>query len=140
MSAEQEAYYDLSYYTLAHRDSSFIHQHVVDAFTAQYANEQTRPIGLTFSLVGLYLCVEHRFSGRQVQRVHTNLARHKQRPWPTFVLPNDRGSITVFDVLAAPEGPQRDVAIHDWCASVWRAFRDNRPLVAELLHRYGVVY
>src|SRR5262249_16749859 len=67
MSTEQEAYYELAYYPLALRDPSFIHQHLVDAFTAQYASEQTKPIALTFSLVGLYLLVERQFTGRQVQ-------------------------------------------------------------------------
>ena len=129
MSAEQEAYYELSYYTLAHRDPSFIHQHIVDAFTAQHANEQTKPIGLTFSLVGLYLLIERRYSGRQVQRAHTDLARHKQHDWPAFTLPHDRGSVTVFHVLATPEGPERDAAIHAWCRAVWKAFRDSHEKV-----------
>lgn len=129
MSAEQEAYYELSYYTLAHPDPSFIHQHIVDAFTAQYANEQTKPIALAFSLAGLYLQIERQFSGRQVQRVHMALAKHKQRGWPAVTLPRDRGSVTVFDVLAAPEGPERDAAIHAWCAAVWEAFHDSHKMV-----------
>lgn len=143
MSAEQEAYYELSYYTLAHRDPSFIHQHIVDAFTAQYANERTKPIGLTFSLVGLYLLAERQFSGRQVQLVHMKLAQRNPRqvhPWPTFALPHDRGSVTVFDVLAAAEGQPRDAAIHNWCACVWAAFRDNSQLVTGRLRQYGVIY
>src|SRR5262247_2885212 len=73
----EDAYNELCYYTLAHRDPSFIHQHVVDAFAAQNADEQTKPIKLTFALVGLYLHVEKRFSGRKVQRVHMDLARKK---------------------------------------------------------------
>jgi hypothetical protein len=36
-----------------HRDPSFIHQYVVDAFAAQQADEQTKPMKLTFALVGL---------------------------------------------------------------------------------------
>lgn len=35
MASEQETYNELCYYTLSHGDSSFIHQHVVDAFAAQ---------------------------------------------------------------------------------------------------------
>lgn len=34
-NSEQQAYYELSYYTLAHPDPNFIHQHIVDAFGAQ---------------------------------------------------------------------------------------------------------
>jgi hypothetical protein len=128
---------EMAYYTLAHRDPSFIHQHVVDAFAAQTADEQTKPIKLTFALVGLYLHVEKQFSGKQVQRVHMDLARKKQL-WPAFSLPSDRGSLTAAAVLAVPAGPERDEAIHAWCASVWEAFRDCRPTVAALLREYGI--
>jgi hypothetical protein len=98
LPAEQNAYDELCCYTLAHRDSSFIHQHVVDAFIAQHADEQTRPISLTFALVGLYLHVAKQLSGRQVQRTHMNLARQK-RSWPAFQLPSARGSMTAADVI-----------------------------------------
>jgi hypothetical protein len=81
MLSEQEAYDELRCYALAHGDPSFILQHVVDAFTAQHADERTKPIALTFALVRLYLCVENRRSGRQVQRAHMALARQK-RQWP----------------------------------------------------------
>jgi hypothetical protein len=133
-----DAYHELCCYTLAHRDRSFIHQHAVDAFAAQHADERTKPIKLTFALVGLYLYVERQFSGKQVQRVHMGLARHK-RPWPAIALPSDRGRITVADVLGVPAGPERDRAIRAWCASVWEAFRDCRPTVAELLRACGIV-
>jgi len=132
MSSEQDAYDELRYYTLAHLDAGFIHQHVVDAFTAQHATVQTKPIALTFALVGLYLLVEKGFSGRQIQRVHMELARNKQT-WPVIELPLERGSITVFDVVAVPEGVERDAAIHAWCGSVWAAFRGSGQFVRDLL-------
>src|SRR5437870_9391695 len=118
MVSNEDAYNELCCYTLTHGDPAFIHQHVVDAFAAQNADDQTKPIKLTFALVGLYLHVEKQFSGKRVQRVHMALAKRK-RVWPSFALPNDRGSLTVTDVLAAPEGPERDRAIHSWSASVW---------------------
>jgi hypothetical protein len=43
MGSEQDAYNELSAYTLAHRDPAFIHQHVVDAFAAQRADRYRRP-------------------------------------------------------------------------------------------------
>ncbi len=67
MKTAQASYNELSYYTLALRDPAFIHQHIVDAFAAQTADEHTRPIKLTFALAGLYLHVEKGFTGRQVQ-------------------------------------------------------------------------
>jgi hypothetical protein len=135
--SEVEAYDALQCYTLAHGKPEFIHQHVVDAWTAQHADEQTKPIGLTFALVGLYLHLERGFSGRQVQRAHMALGRRK-RSWPSFILPRDRGSVTASQVMAAPPGPQRDRAIDAWCASVWDAFRENHALVADLLQRCGM--
>lgn len=75
--SEQHAYHELQCYTLAHGDVEFIHQHVVDVWAAQHADETTKPIGLAFALVGLYLHVERGVSGRQVQRVHMALARRK---------------------------------------------------------------
>ena len=137
-ATEELAYEALQFYTLARTDPAFIHQYVVDAWALQHADERTKPIKIAFALVGLYLHVERGFSGRQVQRVHTALARNSLT-WPTFALPAQRGSLTVSQVIAAAAGPERDRAIDAWCASVWDAFRENRPVVIELLdqHRIG---
>lgn len=137
LSSEEDAYNELCAYTLTHGDAAFIHQHVVDAFAAQNADERSKSIGVAFALVGLYLHVEKGLSGREVQRVHVLLGRQK-RAWPKFTLPRDRGSIRASDVLAAPAGPARDEAIHQWCASVWEAFAAGRPTVVELLRQHGV--
>ena len=137
LTQEQEAYHALCGYTLALGDAEFIHQHVVDAFAAQRADERSKPIAIAFSLVGLYLLVEKKRTGREVQRAHMRLGRQR-REWPAFVLPRDRGSMTVVDVMAAPGGPERNRAIHAWCASVWAAFADGRQTVAELLRQEGI--
>lgn len=137
-TTEQNVYDELRCYTLTHRDPSFIHQNVVDAFTAQHADAQTKPIALTFALIGLYLCVERNFSGKRVQRVHMDLARHKQT-WPTFPLPSERGSLTAADVMAAPEGPERDHAIYAWCASVWNAYSGSRQMLIDILRQQGIL-
>ena len=131
-ASEQDAYDELCAYTLSLGDPRFIHQHVVDAFGAQNAHENSKPIGVTFALVGLYLHLERELSGKQVQVAHMRLARRKQA-WPTFLLPVDRGAIAAADVLAAPAGPERDRAIDAWCAAVWEAFRDSHETVAGLV-------
>lgn len=138
MNAERDAYNALCSYTLAHGDVAFIHQHVVDAFAAQRADEESKPIQPVFALVGLYLLIEKQFSGRQVQRVHMRLARHG-RSWPRVVLPRERGSMTAVDVMAAHDGRERDAAIHAWCVSVWAAFAENRGVVADLLRQHGIL-
>jgi hypothetical protein len=134
MNEEESAYHELSAYTLQRGDPSFIHQHVVDAWAAQHASPDSKPIGVFFALVGLYLHVERGLTGREVQRVHMKLAKQRE-PWPVGTLPVARGAITALDVLAAPEGKARDAKIDEWCESVWRAYADSRDAVVELLRR-----
>jgi len=98
------------------------------------ADENTKPIKITFALIGLYLHVEKQFTGKQVQQVHMALARRKH-PWPSFALPADRGKISVADVLAAGD---RDNTIHAWCSSVWDAYQGSRQQVIDLLRQHGV--
>ncbi len=136
-ASEENAYDELQCYTLERADTTFIHQHVVDAWAAQHADESSKPIGVAFALVGLYLHLERGFNGRQVQQGHMALARRPQT-WPSFPLPDDRGSITAIQVVAAPAGAVRDEAIDAWCASVWAAFHDSHQDVAELLKRHGI--
>jgi GNAT superfamily N-acetyltransferase len=132
-ASPQDQFNKLFYYTLGHPDTIyFIHQHAVDAFTAQQATEKTKPIGLTFALVGLYLFLEKNYSGRQVQQAHMHMGKHK-REWPIFGLPTQRGEITVSDVIAATEGPERDAKIKTWCASVWQAYHEDHRTVETLV-------
>jgi hypothetical protein len=140
MTSDEDAYNALCAYTLEHAlaEPAFIHQHVVDAYAAQRADEHSKPISVTFALVGLYLHVEKQFSGRRVQRVHMELARSR-RPWPPFELPAGRGAMTAADVMAVRAGPERDRALDEWCASVWRAFAaTSQPTIIELLSQHGI--
>jgi Family of unknown function (DUF5946) len=130
--AALQQYHELCGYSLTHADPAFLHQHVVDAFAAQIATASTKPITLIFALVGLYLHVEKHQSGKQVQRVHTLLAR-RHKNWPRLNLPTARGDVTVSDVMSAPAGPARDALIDTWCASVWAAYRACHDQVAELI-------
>jgi hypothetical protein len=135
MDAMREAYDEVYAYTMGRPD--FILQHVVDAFAAQTASEGSKPIGVVFALVGLYLHVEKQFSGFEVQKAHMRMGRQK-RQWPAIPLPRDRGSMTAADVLEVPAGPARDRAIDDWCRSVWTAFRDSRQTIVDLLREYQI--
>jgi hypothetical protein len=130
--SDQEAYNELAYYTLALSDPAFIHQQVVDAYTAQHADEHTKPIATAFALIGLYLSVEKGFSGKQVQQAHMQLAK-KRKQWPTFKPPDQKGDITVEDVLAAQPGHDRDNKIQEWCGSVWEAWNESHQQVRDLV-------
>jgi hypothetical protein len=84
---EQQAYEALQYYTLSLADARFLHQHVVDAWSAQNATIDGKSIALTFALIGLYLHVER---GK------------RKHQWPRFSLPGVRGGFTAADVMAQP--------------------------------------
>ncbi len=129
---DDEAYQELQGYTLLHGDPAFIHQHVVDAFAAQHASAEDKPIRVAFALVGLYLHLVRGASGREVQLAHMRLAR-RRRTWPRFDPPAERGEVTPTDVMAAAAGPDRDRAIDAWCRSVWSAWHASHERVARLL-------
>ena len=129
---DQEAYNELSYYTLAHKSQEFIHQYIVDAYAAQHADETSKPIYLAFALAGLYLHNEKHYSGKEVQLAHMQLAKEKKE-WPVFKLPTERGAITVHDVLTSPPGTERDKMIQRWSAITWNAFSESRARVIEWL-------
>ena len=124
-------------YVYAMGRPGFVLQHVVDAFAVQTADPDSKPIAVVFGLVGLYLHVEKQFSGREVQRVHMLLGR-RRRGWPGMALPEERGTLTVADVLAASAGPERDLAIENWCRSVWTACAGNRETIIALLREYPI--
>ena len=136
--SETDAYNELSAWTMSNPGRDFIHQHVVDTWKAQTADESTRPIGVVFSLAGLYLHVERGFTGRQVQEAHMKMAKSRE-PWPRLPLPSFRGEMTASDVLAAPEGASREKAIHEWTASTWKAFSASRDAIIDILARHSVV-
>lgn len=137
MKSDLDLYYELTYYTLSHPNPAFIHQHVVDAFAAQNADEDTKAITVAFALIGLYLHLQKNYSGKEVQQAHMHLA-NRRKQWPDFDLPEDRGSFTVSDVVRAPAGPKRDEAIEKWCLAVWEAYRQSHEKVARLVRDYLV--
>jgi hypothetical protein len=132
---EREQYSELSFYTLAHQDVSFIHQHIVDAQIAQTADDSIKPISIVFSLVGLFLHVEKNYTGREVQQFHLKMAENKKK-WPTIIFPAKRGAVTISNVLAIPAGTERDKMIHQWCVSVWDAYKDNQTTIKNLVEQY----
>ncbi len=101
--SDQELFDELSFYTLAHDDPAFIHENSADAYRAQHIDHATKPIAVVFAVVGLYLYLEKGFTGRQVQRAHMRMAKHR-KTWPRLPLPASQASITVADVLATPPG------------------------------------
>lgn len=132
------AHDELQCWTLTLGDAAFVHQHVVDAWAAQHAAPEGKPIALAFALVGLHLHLDHGLNGREVQRAHMAMAQ-RQKSWPQFLpLPEVRGTMTARNVLAAPPGPERLQAIDRWCAEVWAAYREHHATVAALVQTHGI--
>jgi hypothetical protein len=126
---------ELSYYTLAHGDPKFIHQHLVDAYGAQHVRLSQSTIGAAFALAGLYLAVERGFTGRQVQKMHMLMARTSKQ-WPRIDPPEDVGPLTVGDVMAVEPGPRRDEVLMEWCTSTWSAWSSEHDRVREMVGRF----
>jgi hypothetical protein len=126
-----ETFHTLCFYTLSHGSPEFIHQHVVDAYTAQAAGPDVKPIAIFFALAGLYLHLERGYSGKEVQQAHLLMAR-LTKTYVSIQLPEYRGSITAADVLQASPGNERDSMIREWCKTVWQAFASEQEKVRQL--------
>jgi len=130
--SDQDLYNELACYTLELRDPEFIHQHVVDAYAVQHAGPQTKPIAIVFGLMGLFLHLEKKFTGRQVQRAHMEMAR-KRKHWSAPPIPQrESAEIYVGDVVAAPPGTERNAMIRRWCQAVWQDWQHARPQIEAL--------
>jgi Family of unknown function (DUF5946) len=131
----EEKYHTLAYYTLGLKDNNFIHQHLVDVYTVQNANQNTKPISLTFALMGLYLLIEEGYTGRAIQKFHAKMSNDKQ-DWVLFPIPNYLGNITIDDVILAAEGEQRNLMLLNWCHSVWAAFKPHHKEISKIANYY----
>lgn len=130
----RDAYHEILAYTLSLGDLEFIHQLAVDAYAAQHARLNTKPMTTAFALVGLYLVSERGFSGRQVQRVHSLLAS-RSRKWPVFSPPGKQAHVTVLDVVDCPDRLKQE-AIRAWSEAVWATFQAESMRVVGLLEGY----
>jgi len=124
----EAAYHELTIRTLQAGDSSFMHQHTVDAYTAQHARPDTPPIGPFFALAGLYLALEEGFTGREVQLAHMAMAKRKGEfgPWPVFTPPLSRGDVGVVQVAKEESLSE---ALRRWMESVWTAWEVEQAKV-----------
>ena len=125
-----ELYNQLAFYTLSHKGNDFIHQHVVDAYTLQTANEKTKPIAIIYALAGIYLHVEKNYTGKEVQQAHIIMSKNSKQ-FPKITLPENRGEITISEIIKIDDPKEKDVAIHKWCESIWQAFSSQHKVIIE---------
>ena len=134
MTTNNKLFEELSFYTLSHSDPNyFIHQLIVDAYTAQTATKHTKKISLVFSIVGLYLLIEKNYSGKEIQGAHTLLSSYK-KDIPEIKLPEKRGNITIIEVLESKLN--RDEMIKKWCYSVWKEYEINKEEIKRYCGKY----
>jgi hypothetical protein len=122
---------ELTAYTMSKNDPAFIQQHCVDAYGAQHSGGETKSITTAFSLVGLYLFLEHGYTGREVQQAHTTLGE-QDRSWPELSPPDSPGEITVQKVLDANPEDERTRMIERWAESVWQTWEASHQWVREV--------
>jgi hypothetical protein len=133
-----QAFSDLACYTVAKQDLAFIHQHAVDAYEAQHGGGNSRPITTVFGLIGLYLCLEEGYTGREVQAAHMRIARIR-KDWPRLEPPTQPAKLTVMDVLRADTDKMKDAMIRQWSESVWEIWDHRHAWVRKTTTRmlYG---
>ena len=132
-----DLYWELSAFTLGLSDTTFPHQHVVDAYAAQHVGPGMKPITAAFALIGLYLAFERGYTGRQVQLVHMAIAR-KRHAWPSFEPPPARAALTVRDVLRSVKAQSYKTPIMDWARSVWDMWQQEHERIGLLIEEAGL--
>jgi hypothetical protein len=106
---------------------------MVDAYCLQHPeNYCASAKSFAAHLTGLCSAFEH--------GSHHSLLRATQR-WlngPSRIekpeLPEFKGTVTIADVLSAPEGDAFPAAIEDWARSTWDAYESLQPLARRWLH------
>jgi len=123
-------YAEVSGFEFEHPVMLRYHQLSVDAYGAQHGGAPATPIRLGYSLAGLWLALEHAFSGDEVRAVHQAMG-HAEDWWPVFEPPVGRAWRTVRDV--AEQGVRRGsstghaTATTAWAEDVWRVWTSERP-------------
>ncbi|MFE3104030.1 DUF5946 family protein [Nocardia tengchongensis] len=134
-------YNEVSSFALIHPPLDRWNQLSADAYGAQPSradDTDPKPVRLVYSLVGLYLALEHGCSGEDVRAAHRMLGR-PDPSWPSLSGPATSIGMTVMDV--AERGLMRESltghagALHEWVESVWSAWDSRHAAIAELSRR-----
>jgi hypothetical protein len=126
---------ELTAYFMLNPDITFSAQHAVDAYGAQHSGGVTKTITTAYSLIGLYLAVEHGYTGRQVQLAHMELAKKKIQ-WPSLDLPTKHYSISVADVLKSEEGSYRIEMLMKWATHIWDTWERHHEWTRSICANY----
>jgi hypothetical protein len=112
-----------------------IHQLTVDAYAVQHAGGPHPDKSVDIHLSGLYLVLEQGVHPMSVPKLLQTLAETVD-PWPRFIPPADRGSLTIFDVALSGSDEQHSTAVREWARVVWQSWAEHHAAVAGLVARY----
>lgn len=104
------------------------HQLTVDAYGAQHAGAPSPPISTAFGLIGLYLALEHGWSGTAVRAAHRFLAQ-RSTTWPSFRGRSDAPVLCIADVAGATSPDEHASRVQAWARSVWDSWAPEHPRV-----------
>jgi hypothetical protein len=107
------------------------HQLTVDAYGAQHTGGSTPRIRVVYALTGLWLALEHGFSGEDVRAVQRRIGE-PAAGWPTFAPPPAGQSwTTVVDVAQAGvrigSNAGHAHAVQRWAEDVWGVWLEHAP-------------
>lgn len=114
-------------------------QLTADAYAAQHAGGDAPLMRTGYALAGLWLSIEHGFSGEDVRSIHRRMGR-PTAAWPMFEAPvPPQPWLTVVDVAEAgvrvPSDRGHAMAVDAWAESVWETWQRVRPGTDDAVER-----
>jgi len=108
-----------------------VHQLTVDTYAVQHAGGQHPDKSVCIHLAGLCLMLE---SGVAPVGVPPLLQRLANRTiWPHLDPPEERASLTVYDVALADSLQTHALRVREWAEQVWQAWSPHHGVVRELI-------
>lgn len=115
------------------------HQLTADTYTAQHAGGPTPLLRVGYALTGLWLSIEHGFSGEDVRSIHRRMGR-PTAAWPIFDPPRPpQRWLTGIDVADAGVRQRSErghaKAVAAWAESVWETWLREQPGTDDAVER-----
>jgi hypothetical protein len=107
-----------------------VHQLTVDSYAVQHASGRHPDKSVCVHLVGLHLTLERDVAPLEVPPLLQRLA--SRTSWPHLDPPQQRASLTVYEVALADSPQTHALRVRDWAAAVWQAWRPHHGIAHEL--------
>ncbi len=107
-----------------------VHQLTVDTYAVQHAGGQHPDKSVCIHLVGLHLMLERGIAPVKVSPLLQRLTMRAN--WPHLDPPEERASITVYDVALADSPQTHVLRVREWAAAVWSAWSPYQHVARDL--------